>query len=72
MDIIKQRQEQREFKISNIVMVIQKIKKNKDSIKYKDFIITIMDTFKMSRRFVVEYIDVALHRMGLKRGDIFK
>ncbi len=67
MNIIAERTANRDMKIAQIV---NSIKSAKIPFDYPTLIIATMEGTHIARRTAIEYIDVALYKLGMKKEDL--
>ncbi|KKN18373.1 hypothetical protein LCGC14_0956240 [marine sediment metagenome] len=65
-------QHKREVKIMKITKLIEKVVSKFKVVNYRDFSLKVMDEFSIGTRTCSDYVGIALNRLNLERGDIFK
>lgn len=70
MNIIKLRQEERNNKIQGITNSIKLRLDEGKMISYDDLVIASMGNFHVARRTAMEYIEVAVFNLGIKKENL--
>lgn len=72
MNIIRARQEEREEKLREIEGSLKKAIRNGQEISYEKTLLAIISNIPISKRTAIEYLDIVLFRMKMKREDLDK
>lgn len=72
VNIIRMRQEEREIKLRKIEGSLRKAIVEGQNISYDKTLMAVTANIPISRRTAIEYLDIVLFRLGMKREDLDK
>jgi len=72
VNIIRMRQEEREIKLRQIEGSLRKAIVEGQRISYDKTLMAVTANIPISRRTAIEYLDIVLFRLGMKREDLDK
>ena len=69
--IIQQQKLEKEKRLAGIAKLLRSFK-SKKQFTFREGVVGVMDGFDISNKTATDYLDIALRRLNLKRGDVFK